>query len=124
MEQPVARYTPADLPRVVARDFAGHEEEVMRLLAEYGRRTGERDGLRVHMACLKLAAGSLERLRHAVDTACGDYRDVLAGAEYADYMRAATRAEQRDAIHTDWQRLQAWLHATEPQRAAEPDEGR
>ncbi len=122
LEQPVARYAPADLARVVARDFAGHEEEVMRILSEYPRRARTEDGgLRVRMACLKLARGSLDRLRHAVKTACGDYRDALAGAEYADYMRATTRAEQQEAIRTDWQRLQDWLHATEPQRIEKTD---
>lgn len=118
MDQPVARYARADLPRVIARDFAGHEEEVVRILADYGRRTGERDGLRVHMACLKLASGDLDRLRRAVDAACGDFRDVLAAAEYPGYMRAGSAAEQWKAIPADWQQLQDWLHAREPQTTA------
>lgn len=125
MEQPVARYSPADLPRVIARDFAGHEDEVVGILAEYGRRTGTRDGgLRVHMACLRLARGDLARLRRLVDVACGDFRDVLAAAEYPGYMRARSRAEQWEAIPADWQQLQAWLHAKEPQRVDENDPDR
>lgn len=122
MEQPVATYSPADLPRVIARDFAGREEEVTRILADYPRCTGEKGGgLRVHMACLMLAKGDLGRLGRLVKVACVDFRDVLAAAEYPDYMKAATLAEQQEAICTDWQRLQAWLHATEPQRVDEND---
>lgn len=122
MEQPVACYVPADLPRVVTRDFAGHEEEVARMLAEYGRRTGEKDDLRVQMACLKLARGSLVRLERLVDVACADFRDVLAAAEYPAYLRAATRAEIEEAICTDWTQLQEWLHTTTPQTVTDEDE--
>jgi hypothetical protein len=122
MEQPVARYHETDLPRVVTRDFAGHDAEVMEILAAYPRRTRTSDGgLRVQMACLKLAGGCLARLRRVVDAACGDFRDVLAAAEYPAYLRAATRAEIEEAICTDWTQLQTWLHATEPQRADDAD---
>ena len=122
MEQPVARYSPADLPRVVARDFAGHEEEVARILSEYPGCTGEKGGgLRVHMACLKLARGDLARLGRLVKVACGDFRDVLSAAEYPAYMRARSRDEYDEAICADWQQLQAWLHTKEPQRVDEND---
>jgi len=122
MKQPVARYSPADLPRVVARDFAGQEAVVERILAGYpgGKGTGD-GGLRVRMACLKLARGDLGRLERLVTVARGDFRDVLSAAEYPAYMRAGSREKHDEAICADWQQLQAWLHATEPQRVDEND---
>ncbi len=111
MKQPVAKYIEEDFERILRRDFPAEQHaEVRSALDEYGKQDWHRDQLRVRMACLKLASGDLARLRRQVQTACTDYRDVLAWAEYPNYMRARGPAEQQTAIEQDGQQLQAWLH--------------
>ena len=111
MKQPVAKYTNEDFDRIVQRDYpAETHEDVRNILGEYGNEKWQIDPLRVRMACLKLADGDLHSLRKCVRDACGDYRDVLAWAEYPAYMRAHGQNEQEKAIHQDWAELQQWLH--------------
>lgn len=43
-----------------------------------------RESARVRQAVLVLSAGSLDELKHYVDAALEDYRDVLFWAEYPD----------------------------------------
>lgn len=63
--------------RIVSRDFPpGSAEEVLAILGEYGTEKWERGVDRVRLAALKLAAGSIDRLRSAIETARSDYRDV------------------------------------------------
>jgi hypothetical protein len=46
-----------------------------------------REGARIHMAAIKLAGGSLEKLKLAMKLATKDWRDLLvaAGLEHADW---------------------------------------
>jgi hypothetical protein len=53
-------------------------EDAIRALDEYCGPERER----VQLATLKLSEGRLDRLRHYVEAAIQDYRDVLAWAEY------------------------------------------
>jgi hypothetical protein len=111
MSQPTPHYTEDDLKRVIARDFpAKSVTEVMTLLASYGAESWQREILRVQMACLKCANGDVIGLRRAVSRACSDYRDVLAEAEYPEYMHAHGPEAQKTAIESDWRQLQAWLN--------------
>lgn len=60
MDQPVPRYTDADLDRVIAREFPQEAfPEVRGLFARYGHEPWAREVLRVQMACLKCANGNL-----------------------------------------------------------------
>ena len=111
MDQPFPSYTPADLTRIVARDFgAAAAPNVHAILARYGHASWHRETLRVQMACLKLADGDVEQLERAVEIVCGDYRDVLAFAEYRGFAEATTVEAEKAAIESDWEQLQAWLH--------------
>jgi len=62
-------------------------EEVMSVLDEYGKENYERERNRVQLAILKLSAGQRNQLPKLVKMAKGDYRDVLAYAEYPAEMR-------------------------------------
>jgi len=62
-------------------------EEVMDVLNGYGGQSSGRGRARVQLAILKLSAGRRERLPELVRMAQGDYRDVLAYAEYPEEMR-------------------------------------
>jgi hypothetical protein len=108
-EQPVPAYTEEDFERVVARDYGDAADYARKILAGYGGEGFHREHLRVCMACLKLANGSIESLKHQVRNACQDYRDVLAWAEYPAYMKAHSADQQQRAIQTDWSQLQEWL---------------
>lgn len=85
------------------------------MLSEYGAESWQREPQRVRLAALKLAAGSVERLRYQVETAKCDYRDVLAPAEYPGYsehmfrMRELAQDEQQRIIDDDWRQYEDWL---------------
>jgi hypothetical protein len=114
--QPTPTVTNADVERVVRRDFpAERVPEVLAMLDEYGTETWQREPHRVRLAALKLAAGSIERLRYQVEGAKRDYRDVLAPAEYPGYSKRMFRIrdlpqdEQQRIIDDDWKQYQDWL---------------
>lgn len=114
MTQPVARYTVDDLQRVLDRDYDGHQEQVRGVLARYGKDAWQTGALRVQMACLKLAKGDPQAVEKYIEVARGDFRDVLAWAEYPSYFKgfmAGTPEAREEAIERDWRQLQAWLHA-------------
>ena|SRR5689334_23585233 len=114
--QPVPHATAADIERVVRRDFAEDRAgDALAILAEYGTEPWHRETPRVRLAALKLADGSLEKLRNAIDRAKRDYRDVLGPAEYPSYMEhwvrtGRLRSRERQKIYTDdWQQYERWL---------------
>ena len=117
MEQPTPQISSADVERVVVRDFpANRVTEVFAIINEYGQENWHRELHRVRLAALKLAAGSIERLRAAIDTANCDYRDVLASAEYPSYCDQIPPTgdvpadEERRVIESDWRQYQEWLN--------------
>ena len=66
--------------------------------------------------CLKLAGGSLKKLKECAQAALTDYRDILAWAEYPREMRLDVRAtsEQKAAARrADAQEYTHWLDTTE-----------
>ena len=114
--QPVPHVSAADIERVVRRDFAEPKvPDALAILAEYGPQAWHREPARVRLAALKLANGSLEGLRQAIDRAKLDYRDVLALAEYPKYTQIGFRARtfrsriQQQIFADDWQQYERWL---------------
>jgi hypothetical protein len=111
MNQPVARYNPEDLERIIERDFEPSSVSVARaLLSRYGQESWHREVLRVRMACLKCAEGDLAALKREVEDACCDYRDVLVAAEYPRYAGAKDDEGRKRSIEDDWRELQEWLN--------------
>ncbi|CAG7857803.1 hypothetical protein MCAMS1_02766 [biofilm metagenome] len=111
MSKPYPDYSEADLERVVARDFGC--EAVLRvkaILARYGEETGHSEVLRVQMACIKCANGDIVLLEQEINIACCDYRDILAAAEFPNYIQARDLETKRIARKSDWDQLQLWLH--------------
>ena len=104
--QPVPEVTRADVERVVCRDFPeAMFVEVLSLLDEYDATSGP-PSARVQLAVLKLADGDMRALKRSVRDARMDYRDVLAWAEYPQYMRRVPGpgqpADVDEVIHADW----------------------
>ena len=114
--QPTPTVTSADVERIVRRDFsADRVPEVLSMLDEYGSATWQREAHRVRVTALKLAAGSVERIRSEIEGAKCDYRDILAAAEYPGYFRRVpgpgklpTDEEQR-IIDADWRQYRDWF---------------
>jgi hypothetical protein len=114
--QPVPHVSPADIERVVRRDFSeANVPDALAILAEFGPAVWHRECLRVRLAALKLAEGSLEKLRMAVDRAKRDYRDVLGPAEYPKFTqtgvpKGGSRSRNRQQVYfDDWQQYERWL---------------
>jgi len=116
MDQPVPDVSENDVVRVVRRDFSPQQfGTVMAILNEYGTEEWQRECHRVRLAALKLAKGNLAAVRRQIDIAKLDYRDVLAPAEYPDYMGMVPpsgktdESDRRKIILSDWDQYQAWL---------------
>ena len=85
--------------------------QVLALLEAYGNESWQREPERVRLGLLKLSGGKLEQLRHYLAAAQGDYRDVLAWAEYPEQMKhpdsgdgeaARARRERDERQYSDW----------------------
>ncbi len=110
--------TPALVERITARLFpAESRAAAAAVLARYGTASHEREPLRVRVAALKLSQGSLERLQSLIESACRDYRDVLAWAESPVELRSPTwRMPEADSARIragDKQQYLEWLQQFE-----------
>lgn len=113
--QPVPRVTPADVERIIHREFPYDGITAMEILNEYGTEKWHRETDRVRLAALKLSGGTLDGLRRAVIAAKQDYRDVLGPAEFPDAMKAWSNltklaAKDKERIYAeDWRQYESWL---------------
>jgi hypothetical protein len=103
--------------RVARRGFPlGQFDTVMAVLAEYGTEDWEHEVHRVRLVVLKLAAGDLTVLRQEIDLAKHDFRDVLAYAEYPEYMMKVSpgfnlpKKQVQDVIARDRSQYENWLN--------------
>ena len=115
-KQPVPVVTFNDVERIVHREFSDEQfASVITLLKECGTAVPYRESSLVQLAVLKLANGSLEKLRAQIEIATGDYRDVLAPAEYPAYCKVGFRIrelpvdERLQIIDSDWRQYEEWL---------------
>ena len=116
VSQPIPQVTPDDVERVVCRDFTADEyTAVTGMLNEYGTEKWHREPTRVRLAVLKVANGSVQKLRACIDSAKRDYRDALAAAEFPAYfmigfrVRELPEKERRRIIDDDWRQYEEWL---------------
>lgn len=116
MNQPIPAVNEIDVIRIVKRDYSTAQfDTVMTILDEYGTEDWQRGVNRVRLAVLKLAGGDIQALRREIDVAKRDYRDVLAYAEYPEYMKKVspfaniTELERKKIILADWMQYQSWL---------------
>jgi hypothetical protein len=109
----IPEVTEADVERIVDRDFAPAERQaVLGLL----RQSAEEIGPRTQLAILKLSDGKLEHVPLHMDIAHRDYRDVLAAAEYPEWLEvgftgteAMSAEEVENLKRRDWEQYLAWL---------------
>jgi hypothetical protein len=113
--QPAPKVTHDDVLRVIRRDFSHiPESDVLAILNRYGTTEWQRERDRVQLAVLKLAAGDFDALKLHAETACCDYRDVIAPAEYPTYSKHGwsapfKRGECAKTFEDDWNQYQQWL---------------
>ncbi len=113
--QPAPSVSNEDVERIVVRDFPADVARVLTILHEYGTGERHREINRVRLAVLKIAAGSFDGLHSAIETAKLDYRDVLAIAEYPEYLRSVrppeglSSGEKQRIIDADWKQYSEWL---------------
>jgi hypothetical protein len=113
--QPVPKVSQADIDRVVRRDFAADDRAAaLAALEAYGMDADEREVVRVRLAALKLAKGSLAELRRQVTWAKSDFRDVIGPAEYPKAMKVLSlleldEAERQQIYEADWKQYGEWL---------------
>lgn len=102
----------------VSQLWPGHDSaEIMAELDRYGVEPHERERERVQLGVLKLSGGQLQRLPALVDMAKGDYRDVLAYAEYPEEARLGYEVKHKlppqelQAVRAkDKEQYLRWLH--------------
>ena len=112
--QPIRQVDEKDISRLVHREFGPTmAAEVMRMLSSYGSEPWEREAMRVMAAVLKLAEGDSRQVEQFLNSARADYRDVLAWAEYPEYMRrkpwTLSAAEGEAIVEQDWQQYESWF---------------
>jgi hypothetical protein len=111
-EQPTPEVSDEDVERIVRRDYPA--DEVARILT-FAAQLDVRERPRVVLACLKLAAGNVEKLIGHFNEASGYYREILGEAEYPLAIRRwfhieRLSAEERQRIYdADWAQYQAWF---------------
>ena len=89
-------------------------DDVLAVLDRYGQERHHREPERVQLAILKLCdEASAPDVAACVETACDDYRDVLAWAESPNLFRRTfckDRAERERLIAQDEAQYLAWLN--------------
>jgi hypothetical protein len=117
MSQPTPSVTATDVTRIVRRDFPPEQfQTVMSILEEYGDEKWMQEKPRVQLAVLKLAESNIQELRHAIETAKLDWRDVLSAAEYPLYIKkvfqikSLSEEDKRQIIESDWRQYNEWLN--------------
>jgi hypothetical protein len=111
----IPHVTVADVVRIVDRDFPPEDRAaVHRLIQQCSE--DRASGPRTQLAILKLSAGKLERIPLHLEIARSDYRDVLAAAEYPEWLKlgftgteSMSAEELEELKRRDWEQYQAWL---------------
>jgi hypothetical protein len=85
----IPNVTRSDVLRIVTRDYSPQNREVVLALLGLDDSSQETAAMspRVLLAILKLAGGSVDRVREQLDVARTDLRDVIYPAEYPDFWR-------------------------------------
>jgi hypothetical protein len=116
----IPRATPDDVLRIIRRDFPPEQrDEVLELLRVCDEGLEAPGTPRLHLAVLKLSAGSVDAVRMHVQAARTDFRDVLSAAEYPEFARVGFVGIDRMSLdeverlkERDWQQYQEWLSAS------------
>lgn len=113
MDQFVPDVNPEDVERILERDFPAEAWDELRRMIEQVQ-VREKD--RVVLACMKSAAGDVQKLKGNLGAADGYYREILGEAEYPHYTKKWFRidklsdAEKAKIIEKDKTQYLSWLN--------------
>ncbi|MGD0893859.1 MAG: hypothetical protein ABR923_20240 [Terracidiphilus sp.] len=109
---PLPERTAGDVERIVKRDFRAEEfAPVMAILNEYAARFND-NPFPVRIAALKMANGSVARLRTWIEIAKSDYRDVVLPATCPSYSKIGpdlSERKRRKIFESERQQYEDWL---------------
>ena len=91
MEQFIPQVSVADVDRIIKRDFPSNQHAI---ILEMIAKAGQGEKPRIVLACLKNARSDIERLKNQLSEASGYYREIIAEAEYPNYLKKWSRADQ------------------------------
>jgi hypothetical protein len=113
VDQFIPQVTQEDVERVLQRDFsAEHWREIREMIQKV--RVREKD--RVMLACMKVAAGDVQKLKRNLNEAAGYYREIVGEAEYPFYVKKIFRIdklnekEKADIVEKDKKQYLDWLN--------------
>jgi hypothetical protein len=113
VDQFIPQVTQEDIERVLQRDFsAEHWREIREMIQKV--RVREKD--RVMLACMKVAAGDVQKLKRNLNEAAGYYREIVGEAEYPFYVKKIFRIdklnekEKADIVEKDKKQYLDWLN--------------
>jgi hypothetical protein len=99
--------------KVLERFFGSNADALA--LSETLLKYSDKESPRVHLAILKLSDGNPEKSLHYIEAARGDYRDVLAWAEYPEQLGSGARRdntppeEYKAILRADRKQYESWL---------------
>ncbi len=107
-----------DLQAILNRKLAvlfpdhAHRRAANSALNEYGTEAHEQEPVRVRLAILKLAGGSIDKLQKNTTFAKQDFRDILVWAEYprqANNGSFSDNQKRNKLIEADREEYRSWL---------------
>ncbi|MCB1023163.1 MAG: hypothetical protein KDB79_02150 [Acidobacteria bacterium] len=107
--------------RKIKQEFPDDDQdEILKVLDQYGVESYEQERERVQVAIIKLAEGNLEKLKTEVSGAKGDFRDTLGAAEYPEQSRKATwrmkdKEKANKIVESDRKKYLEWLEMGRPE---------
>jgi hypothetical protein len=113
----IPRVSRQDVLRIVSRDFPEHQTAaILSALEGYGVATWHRELERVHVAILKLSAGSADHVIKYLETAKSDFREVVGLAERPRFVqlflseRRMSDQQLEQLKLDDWTEYMEWLN--------------
>ncbi len=117
VEQFIPQVHEEDVLRVVYRDYPLEQHtQVLELIED----CKTKHSARIILACLKIANGSLVKLKQQLADASGYWREIISQAEYPNYSKKQFRIidgriseqEQRTIVEMDKSQYLEWLNRT------------
>ncbi len=118
MEDFIPQVTSKDVSRIIRRDFSPDSIEIVLELLHSLDKPESNGGAtaRVQLAVLKASNASTEQLKHYVEIAKSDFRDVLTEAEYPNFAKLGfvgvdkmSPTEREQLKRDDWTQYLQWL---------------
>lgn len=115
MGQKIPRIYDATIKRIADRDFPLIKFiEIENILKMY-KSESCKGANRIYASILKLSRGNIELVKKYVEKANNDYRDIIALAEYPNFLKHIfdenlSEEQRKQLINNDWEQYETWLN--------------